>query len=64
MFANRLAFGAFIILCGLSHFGAAVTFYAAFYWLEAAIMLATRIVSVTVASVTVRSLHVSRAAPA
>jgi hypothetical protein len=64
MFDNRMAFGAFIVLCGLSHFSAAVTFYAAVYWLEAAIMLATCIVSATVAWVTLRTLRTKRAAPA
>ena len=64
MFDNRLAFGAFIVLCGWSHFGAALTFYSAVYWLEAAIMLATCIVSITVAWVTVQTVRVKRAASA
>ena len=64
MFNNRFAFGAFIILCGWSHFGAAVTFYSAVYWLEAGIMLATCIVSITVAWVTVQTLRMKRPASA
>ena len=64
MFDNRLAFAAFIILCGGSHFGAALTFYSAVYLLEAGLMVATCVVSLTVAWVTVRTLTLKPAASA
>ena len=63
MFDNRIAFGAFIILSGCAHFGAALTFFSAMYWLEATLMMTTCIVSIMVAWFTVQALRFERSAP-
>ena len=63
MFDNRLAFGAFIILCAWSRFVATFTIYVEIFWLEAATMAASCIVAIIVAWVTLSTLRVKPKAP-
>ncbi len=63
MFDNRLAFGAFIVLCAWSRFVMAMTSYVEVHWLEKATMAATCAVALFVAWTTFRALKVTRTAP-
>jgi hypothetical protein len=53
MVGHRLGFGAFIVLCGVSHFTNALTLYSGVYLLKILVMTATASVSAMTAGLTV-----------
>ena len=58
--AHRLLFGAFVLLCGMTHLTMVVTLFAGVYRLDVLVRFATGAVSVVTALIVVNDLSLAR----